>query len=56
MKKLVIAIDGFAGTGKWTTAKWVADVLDYIYIDSGSMYRAVTLYFLDHNIKLEDIR
>jgi CMP/dCMP kinase len=48
MKKIVIAIDGYSACGKSTTAKEVAKELNYRYIDSGSMYRAVTLYFLDH--------
>ncbi len=52
--KIIIAIDGFAGTGKSTTAKIVAHALGYTYIDSGAMYRAVTLYFLENNIELTD--
>ncbi len=48
MRKIVIAIDGFSACGKSTTAKEVARILGYRYIDSGAMYRAVTLYFLDH--------
>ena len=47
MKKIVIAIDGFSGCGKGTTAKEVAKALGYTYIDSGAMYRAVTLHFLN---------
>jgi CMP/dCMP kinase len=50
MSKINIAIDGFAGCGKSTTAKRVAACLNYTYIDSGAMYRAVTLYFLRHGI------
>lgn len=49
-RKIVIAIDGYSACGKSTTAKEVANVLGYRYIDSGAMYRAVTLYFLDHHI------
>jgi cytidylate kinase len=52
LKKLVIAIDGYSACGKSTTAKQVATVLGYRYIDSGAMYRAVTMYFLDHHISL----
>ncbi len=52
MKKIIIAIDGFSACGKSTTAKEVAKILGYRYIDSGAMYRAVTLYFLDHHISL----
>jgi len=48
MRKIVIAIDGYSACGKSTTAKEVAKELSYRYIDSGAMYRAVTLYFLDH--------
>lgn len=52
MKKIIIAIDGYSACGKSTTAKQVAAVLGYRYIDSGAMYRAVTLYFLDHHVAL----
>jgi cytidylate kinase len=48
MQKIIIAIDGYSACGKSTTAKEVAKELGYRYIDSGAMYRAVTLYFLDH--------
>jgi cytidylate kinase len=51
-RKIVIAIDGYSACGKSTTAKQVASVLGYRYIDSGAMYRAVTLYFLDHHVSL----
>ncbi len=50
MKKIVIAIDGHSSCGKSTTAKLVAKELGYAYIDTGAMYRAVTLYFLEHYI------
>jgi cytidylate kinase len=43
-KKLIIAIDGYSSCGKSTFAKSIAEILKYIYIDSGAMYRAVTLY------------
>ena len=52
MKKIIIAIDGFSGCGKSSTAKAVANELGYGFIDTGAMYRAVTLYFLDNYIKL----
>lgn len=52
MRKIIIAIDGYSACGKSTTAKEVAKVLGYRYIDSGAMYRAVTLYFLDHHVAL----
>jgi CMP/dCMP kinase len=54
MKDIVIAIDGHSGCGKSTTAKRVAEALHYTYLDSGAMYRAVTYYFIQHNINLED--
>ncbi|MGB5941980.1 MAG: (d)CMP kinase [Leeuwenhoekiella sp.] len=44
MKKINIAIDGYSSTGKSTIAKLVAKELDYVYVDTGAMYRAVTLY------------
>ena len=44
MKKITIAIDGFSSTGKSTIAKQLANKLHYVYVDSGAMYRAVTLY------------
>jgi cytidylate kinase len=50
MKKIIIAIDGYSACGKSTTAKMVANRLGYIYIDSGAMYRAVTLYFCENHI------
>lgn len=53
MKKIVIAIDGYSGTGKSTTAKRVAEALDYIFVDTGAMYRAVTLYLLRNGINVE---
>lgn len=47
MRKIVVAIDGFSGCGKSSTAKTVAKALEYTYIDSGAMYRAATLHFLN---------
>lgn len=44
MKKITIAIDGFSSTGKSTVAKELANKLQYVYVDSGAMYRAVTLF------------
>ncbi|AKQ46537.1 cytidylate kinase [Rufibacter radiotolerans] len=52
MKKIVVALDGHSSCGKSTTAKQVAKELGYAYIDTGAMYRAVTLYFLEHYIDL----
>lgn len=51
-QKIIIAIDGYSACGKSTTAREVAAVLGYKYIDSGAMYRAVTLYFLEHHVSL----
>lgn len=50
MKKITIAIDGYSSCGKSTLAKALAKKLDYIFIDSGAMYRAVTLFALRHEI------
>jgi cytidylate kinase len=52
MKKIIIAIDGYSACGKSSTAKVVANILNYSYIDTGAMYRAVTLYFLKNFISL----
>ncbi|MDH5366776.1 MAG: (d)CMP kinase [Cyclobacteriaceae bacterium] len=52
MKKIVIAIDGSSACGKSSTAKIIASELNYKYIDSGAMYRAVTLFFDQNHIKL----
>lgn len=50
MNKIIIAIDGYSSCGKSTIAKGLAKVLGYTFIDSGAMYRAVSLYFLENNI------
>ncbi len=50
MKKITIAIDGFSSCGKSTMAKDLAREIGYIYIDSGAMYRAVTLYSMENGI------
>ena len=50
MKKITIAIDGYSSCGKSTMAKDLAKEIGYIYIDSGAMYRAVTLYCLEHGL------
>lgn len=55
MEKINIAIDGFSGCGKSSTAKEVARRLGYKFIDSGAMYRAVTLYFIQHEVDLENL-
>ncbi len=53
-KKIIVAIDGFSSCGKSTVAKQLAQKLNYIYVDSGAMYRAVTLYFLRNHIAIEN--
>jgi cytidylate kinase len=50
MEKITIAIDGYSSTGKSTIAKQLAKVLGYIYVDSGAMYRAVTLYAMQNHL------
>ena len=52
--RITIAIDGYSSCGKSTLARGLARRLHYLHIDSGAMYRAVTLYFLRHNINIED--
>ena len=54
MQKIVIAIDGYSGCGKSSTAKSVAQILGYTYIDSGAMYRAATLHFLNNHVVLSN--
>lgn len=49
MQQICIAIDGYSSTGKSTLAKQLADHLNYIYVDTGAMYRAVTLYAIQNN-------
>lgn len=49
MKKITIAIDGFSSTGKSTLAKQLAKELGYVYVDTGAMYRAVTLFAMQNN-------
>lgn len=54
MKKLIITIDGWSSCGKSTLAKQLAKELGYVYIDSGAMYRAITLYFLRNHVNWLD--
>src|ERR1700694_5256419 len=56
MKKIIITIDGWSSCGKSTLAKQLAGVLGYVYIDSGAMYRAITLYFLRNHIDWTDAK
>lgn len=53
-KKIIITIDGWSSCGKSTLAKQLAKDLGYVYIDSGAMYRAITLYFLRNHIDWTD--
>ncbi|MBO9584533.1 MAG: (d)CMP kinase [Flavobacterium sp.] len=50
MKKITIAIDGFSSTGKSTLAKQLAKELEYVYVDTGAMYRAVAYFAMQHNL------
>ena len=54
MKNIIIAIDGYSSCGKSTLARDLAAALGFAYVDSGAMYRAVTLYFLDNYVPLGD--
>ena len=54
MKKIVIAVDGYSSTGKSTLAKALAKKLNYVFVDRGAMYRAITLYFLRERIDWEN--
>src|ERR1051326_8456622 len=53
-KKIIITIDGWSSCGKSTLARQLAMELGYVYIDSGAMYRAITLYFLRNHIDWTD--
>jgi CMP/dCMP kinase len=56
MKKIIVTIDGWSSCGKSTLAKQLAKKLGYIYVDSGAMYRAVTLYFLRNHVDWTDTK
>ncbi|MFT4566661.1 MAG: cytidylate kinase [Saprospiraceae bacterium] len=53
-QRMVIAIDGHSSSGKSTIAKQIAELLGYIFVDSGAMYRAVTLHLMDNNIPIDN--
>ncbi len=55
MKKIIITIDGYSSCGKSTLAKQVAKELNYVFVDSGAMYRAITFYFIQNNLNWENI-
>lgn len=54
MKKIIITVDGWSSCGKSTMARQLAKELNYVFIDSGAMYRAVTLFFIQHNVNISD--
>jgi len=56
MKKIIITIDGWSSCGKSTLARGLAKELGYVYIDSGAMYRAITLYFLRDHVNWADTK
>lgn len=55
-KKIIITIDGWSSCGKSTLAKQLAKELGYVYVDSGAMYRAITLYFLRNHVDWTDVK
>jgi cytidylate kinase len=55
LRKINIAIDGYSSCGKGTLAKAMAVALNYVFIDSGAMYRAVTLFLMRHSVNLDDM-
>lgn len=54
MKKIIITLDGYSSCGKSTLARQLANELNYVFIDSGAMYRAITLYFLRQHVDWSD--
>lgn len=54
LRKIIIAIDGYSSCGKSTLARALAKRLGYIHIDTGAMYRAVSLYVLRHHLDIHD--
>jgi cytidylate kinase len=54
--KIIITIDGWSSCGKSTLAKQLANKIGYLYIDSGAIYRAITLYFLRNNIDINNVK
>lgn len=53
-KNIIVAIDGYSACGKSTVAKALAQKANFLYVDSGAMYRAVTLHFLENGVELEN--
>lgn len=56
MKKIIVTIDGYSSCGKSTLARQLANALNYIYIDSGAMYRAITWYFIQNRVNWNEER
>lgn len=56
MNNIIVAIDGPAGSGKSTIAKIIAKKFNFTYIDTGAMYRMITLYLLENNIDFDDLK
>ncbi|MDB5210301.1 MAG: cytidylate kinase [Sediminibacterium sp.] len=56
MKKIIITLDGYSSCGKSTLARQLANELNYVFIDSGAMYRAITLYFLRQHVNWKHTR
>lgn len=55
MKKIIITVDGWSSCGKSTLARALAKQLNYVFIDTGAMYRAITLFFLRNHINIQDM-
>lgn len=53
-KKIIITLDGWSSCGKSTLARAMASALGYVFVDSGAMYRAITLYFIRNQIDIAD--
>ena len=53
-QKIIVALDGHSSCGKSTMAKWLAQHVGYIYVDTGALYRCMALYFIRHGIKASD--
>ena len=53
-QKIIITLDGWSSCGKSTLAKALARALGYVFVDSGAMYRAITLFFIRNQVNIED--
>ncbi len=56
MQQIIITLDGYSSCGKSTLARQLANELNYVFIDSGAMYRAITLYFLRQHVNWNNVR